>query len=100
MAHHVHRDLAVTKNLRGICNAASQIIAGAQQAYRSGVFPPMVRDNLETVQHDLIRLLALHEDGAGYGHAPVDIVSHFRILEQVATDLLKATDSHEASSPN
>lgn len=90
MAHHQHRDVTVSRHLRGIAAAASEVIAGAQQVYRCGLFPSMVRDNLITVQHDLIRLLALHEDGMGYGRAPVEVVGYLRNLEQVATDLLEA----------
>lgn len=97
MAHHTHPDILSAKHLSGIANAAAEIIAGAQQAYHCGLFPPMIRKHLLTVQHDLIRLLALHEDGPGYGRAPVELIDYFRTLEQVATDLLEVEDDETAS---
>ncbi len=93
MAHHQHRDILISpKKLTGIANAAAEVIAGAQHAYRCGLFPPMIRDNLQSVQHDLIRLLAIHRDGIGYGKAPDDLVGYLGMLEGIASDLLEAAD--------
>lgn len=99
MAHHQHRDIkSSSRHLSGIANAAAEIIAGAQHAYRCGLFPPLIRDNLVTVQHDLIRLLAIHRDGMGYGKAPEDVVGYMLMLEQIASDLLEAADAEGVSA--
>lgn len=98
MPHYVHPDLLCARHLRGIANAAAEIIQGAQQMYACGLWGQTFRDHLEAVHYDLIRLLALHEDGAGYGVIPADLRLYLRRLEQVACDLIVAGDAFDAEA--
>ncbi len=81
--------------MRGIANAAAQLLATSQVAYRCGVVIPSLHDNLVTVQQDLGKLLALFEDGAGYGQADDGILWQLRCMEQMAADLLEAIEDDE-----
>lgn len=95
MAHHIHQDVISAKHLRGIADAAWQIVTAAQHAYSCGQLVGPLRESLGNVQKDLVSLLARHEDGPGYNFVPRDVTQHLRDLEQIVSDLMDATEDDD-----
>lgn len=88
MSHHTHVGV-FARQLEGITSAAWQVVEAAQAAYAAGLLNANLRENLAVVQHDLIRLLAIYEDGQGYNYRSPESLVVMRHLEQIISDLLE-----------
>lgn len=86
------------RNISGLLNAASSMMAAAWNAHGCGLFGPEMRDAVLGVQQDMGRFLAYFEDGAGYGQADPGSVATMRNIEAMASHLIEDTEpQHEAA---
>jgi len=86
----IQLDPEMDADLEGVLNAAHSILESARfLEHREGRIPAHVLENIEELQDDMIRLLALFEDGDMYGAVPPSTTYTLRGFEADAAEILE-----------
>lgn len=82
-------DADITQDIESVIHAAHDMLESANWFYDTqGEIPAHMLVGIEAMQDDMIRLLALFEDGALYGKAPAHVTRKLRMFEQDACEIL------------
>lgn len=83
-------DADAERDLDGILSAARDMLESCRWFWETrGEIPPHMLSGIEALQDDMIRLLALFEDGELYGRAPHGATDAMRNFEQDACEILE-----------
>lgn len=83
-------DPDIERDLDGVLNAAHDMLTSVQWAYDTyGHVPDHMIGGVAALQDDMIRLLALCEDGALYGKVPNNVTFTMRAFEADACEILE-----------
>ena len=82
-------DPDIERDIDGVLGAAHEMLTTVQWAYdHYGTVPDHMLSGVEALQDDMIRLLALCEDGAFYGKVRSNLTLTMREFESEACDIL------------
>ncbi len=83
-------DAEMERDIDGVLSAAHDMLESVRWFWETqGEIPSHMLTGVEAMQDDMIRLLALFEDGAYYGMAPPNVTSKMRLYEQDACEILE-----------
>jgi hypothetical protein len=82
-------DPDIDRDIDGVLASAHEMLASVQWAYdHYGTVPDHMLSGVEALQDDMIRLLALCEDGELYGKVRGHLIMTMREFESEACDIL------------
>ena len=83
-------DAEMERDLDGVLNAAHDMLESCRWFWETqGEIPAHMITGIEALQDDMIRLLALFEDGELYGKAPRGATTTMRTFEADACEILE-----------
>lgn len=83
-------DAEMELDLDGVLQAAHTMLETVSYVHETrGEIPAHMIAGIEALQEDMIRLLALFEDGAHYGKVPERVTFTMRAFEADATEILE-----------
>lgn len=86
----IHLDADMQNDFEAVLSAAGSMLESVKYIHlREGSVPEYMLNGIEALQDDMIRLLALCEDGELYGKVPAQVTYTMRGYEADASEILE-----------